>query len=270
MDVVEFLDAESKRRLVLRRYGDSSDELDATLDRAELRALELASQAGIPAPEPLWIDTDGIFDEQAILISFLDGSPLLTPEDPIDWAQQLASALCRVHTLQTEASDAALLPPIRAGADRYMEGEIEVTAGHPLGQSLWDRLTVLRDDLVAQSEVFLHTDFWPGNTMWLGQQLVAVIDWEGCGTGDPAYDVAYCAMDMRYVGYDVAAEAFIATYLAESGRELANFKYWELVSLCRPMPDIGNWVPSWNAYGLNITEGQARTRHTDLIRSAVS
>ncbi len=270
MDVIESTSGASSERLVLRRYGKWYDEIGEAPGPAELRSLELASEAGILAPEPIWIDDDDIFEEQAILISFVNGSPLLLPQDPTDWAEQLASALCRVHSIEVQPADAALIPPIRAGEDRYMENEIELVAKHPLGKSLWEKRIELQGQLVAQPDVFLHTDFWPGNTMWLDQDLVGVIDWEGCGTGDPAVDVAYCATDMRYISHETAADAFIASYVAESGRELANLKYWELVSLCRPMPDIGHWIPGWNAYGLAITKSQVRARHADLVRTAIS
>lgn len=270
MDVLELASGGTRKRLVLRRYDKWYDETGQAPGPAEMRSLQLAYEAGIPAPEPIWIDTEAIFEQQAIVLSFLDGSPLLTPEDPIDWARQIASALCRVHEIPVRPSDAALIAPIRAGEDRYMENEQELTARHPLGESLWARRMELQSHLIAQPAVFLHSDYWPGNTMWLNQELVSVIDWEGCGTGDPAFDVAYCAADMRYIGHDTAADIFVATYIAETGRELTNLKYWELVSLCRPMPDLGNWIPSWNAYGLAITKHEARARHAELIRAAIS
>jgi aminoglycoside phosphotransferase (APT) family kinase protein len=124
--------------------------------------------------------------------------------------------------------------------------------------------------LQTEDPVFLHHDFWAGNTLWQDDRLVAVIDWEGGCLGDPAVDVAYCAFDMRLLGMDVAAEHLIRVYRELSGRSLVNLEYWEIASLYRPMPDVGMWVPSWNAMGLDVDVDRIRDRHTSMILAALS
>jgi aminoglycoside phosphotransferase (APT) family kinase protein len=100
--------------------------------------------------------------------------------------------------------------------------------------------------------------------------LEAVVDWEGGSIGDPAIDVAYCASDIRLLGLDSAADHFVDSYRRASGRSLDNLDYWNLLALCRPMPDIAIWVPGWKAMGVDITLGEARTRHDELIETALS
>jgi hypothetical protein len=78
-------------------------------------------------------------------------------------------------------------------------------------------------------------------------------------------DVAYCALDIRYLGMDRVADHFIESYREESGDSLANLSHWEAVGLCRPMPDIAIWVPAWASMGRQITKDQARQRYTEVL-----
>ena len=65
----------SGERLVLRRYGSWRSDGRTTTQR-EFAALRLAVENGVPAPLPMWSDEGGIFDEPAVVISYVDGAPL--------------------------------------------------------------------------------------------------------------------------------------------------------------------------------------------------
>ena len=108
-----------------------------------------------------------------------------------------------------------------------------------------------------------------GTRCGLTEKLAAVVDWEGGAIADPALDVAYCAFDMRLLGLNEAAESFVEAYRDRSGRTLENLRYWELLALCRPMPNIEIWVPGWQAMGYEISADEARLRHTALITAAL-
>ena len=119
-------------------------------------------------------------------------------------------------------------------------------------------------------QVFSHTDYWPGNTLWRNGDLSAVVDWESPATGDREMDVAYCSVDIRYLGMDKVADRFVQTYRDVTGEPLSNLSHWEAIALCRPMPDIGKWVPAWQAMGRDISEDKARARHTEIIEAFLS
>jgi aminoglycoside phosphotransferase (APT) family kinase protein len=105
--------------------------------------------------------------------------------------------------------------------------------------------------------------------MWVDQNLVAVIDWEGGCLADPALDVAFGAFDIRLLGLDRAADHFVSSYREISGRSLANLGFWQLLAACRPLPDIAIWVPGWTALGFEVTVEEARARHSLLIDDAL-
>ena len=237
---------------------------------SEFRALTMAAQHGLSAPSPIWIDRVGLFPERAIVISYVEGAVLLDPADPYEWAAQLADTLIEIHRIQPEPADQALFPLLGDTDGHQSKAEALATLrGHPLGMELWARRVEIQAILEPEDPVYVHHDFWPGNTLWIDGRLVAVVDWEGGSIADPALDVAYCALDMRLLGLNDAAEHFVEVYREHSGRRLENLRYWELLALCRPMPDIAMWVPGWQAMGLEISAGEARRRHVALITAAL-
>lgn len=263
MDVLK----EGSTRLLLRRYGDWAHNRGVDIAARETRALELLQRANIPAPAPIWVDSDGVFDEQAILISFVEGEPDLTPANPFDWAEKLAAVLSRIHDVRLEDDDVDLFPP-GAGEDiAKIQENPEMVLEHPLGEDLLRRRMLLDNRDLESDLVFSHTDFWPGNTLWTDGNLAAVIDWESPAMGEREMDVAYCSLDIRYLGMDRVADHFIESYRELSGSSLPNLSHWEAVALCRPMPDIAQWVPVWEAMGRTITEDQARSRYNEVLET---
>lgn len=261
MDVL----TEGSTRIVLRRYGAWTRDREVDVAARETRALELLQRANIPAPAPIWVDSDGVFDEEAILISFVEGAPDLTPSNPFEWAEQLASVLIRIHDVRLEEADLDLFPP-GAGEDiQKIQENPEMVLEHPLGEDLLRRRVMLGSRDVESDQVFSHTDYWPGNTLWNNGELAAVVDWESPSFGDREMDVAYCSLDIRYLGMDRVADHFVKTYREASGSPLADLIHWEAVALCRPMPDIAEWVPAWVAMGRDITEDRARERYTQVL-----
>ncbi len=256
--------------LILKRYWVTGPE-EQTPAETEFRAMQLANESGVPAPTPVWIDRKGLFPEGAVVMTYVDGVPLLDAADQLDWARQLAAVLVSIHQIQPEPSDSDLFPRLAPGEGPHPEEENpETGAGHELGPRLWALRSQAAAFLLPEEPVFLHHDFWAGNTLWRQDELVAVIDWEGGCIGDPSMDVAYCAFDMRLLGLDTAADHLVDVYRQLSGRGLENFRYWEIASLYRPMPDVGAWIPSWEAMGFAITAHEARERHTSMIVAALS
>jgi aminoglycoside phosphotransferase (APT) family kinase protein len=252
--------------MVLKRYWlpDEADYEDPA--RSELRALTLAVEHGVPAPIPYWIDEDGIFPERAVVTSFVEGRPLFDPQDEVDWAGQLAASLHTIHGITLGPDDEDLFPRLLDDdPHRPWSETLEVIREHARGTELVARFHANREHLSREEPVYVHHDFWPGNTMWVDQRLEAVIDWEGGCIGDPALDVAYCVFDTRMLGLERAAEHLVDTYRQKSGRALPNLDYWYLQALARPMPDIAIWVPGWQALGFEVNDDQARARHNALI-----
>jgi aminoglycoside phosphotransferase (APT) family kinase protein len=81
----------------------------------------------------------------------------------------------------------------------------------------------------------LHGDFWPGNILWRGDELVAVIDWEDAAVGDPLSDIACCRVELACAYGEAAMEAFTRHYLRARDGAVApeRLALWELYAKAR-------------------------------------
>ena len=117
---------------------------------------------------------------------------LLNPANPIDWANQLAEALVAIHRIQPASTDRDLFPVLTNTDGHQSETEtLAALSRHPLGMDLWSRRVETLAMLKPEVPVYVHSDFWPGNPLWVEEKLTEVVDWEGGSIADPALDVAY-------------------------------------------------------------------------------
>lgn len=251
---------------VLRRHGPWWIDRNPAVALKEEAVLGLLADSAIPVPRPLWATETAVFGVPVIVMEYVDGQDLLLPGDPNEAARQLGETLAGIHAIEPDETAVALLEEPTS-----MDGERPSQFWeHPDAGRVASRLDELRARL-APSSVLIHGDFWPGNTLWRNGHLAAVIDWEEATLGDPMSDVAYCALDLRYLGLDDAAGTFLETYTSVSGRSTESLPYWTLFALSRPMPDIAQWLPAWTAKGItHISAEDLRARHQELLAEALS
>ncbi len=151
----------------------------------ETRALELLQRANIPAPAPIWADREGVFDEPAILISYVDGSPDLNPSNPFDWAEQLAGTLARIHDLRLEDRRRRVVPTgagdrTSTGSRRTPRSSWSTRSARSCFDAGW--LGSARGDIDVACVQSIPTT---GLAIPCGPTatLTAVIDWESPATG---------------------------------------------------------------------------------------
>jgi aminoglycoside phosphotransferase (APT) family kinase protein len=145
----------------------------------------------------------------------------------------------------------------------------------------------LRDLLVAHWPppepdrlVLLHGDFWAGNLLWRGDEIVAVIDWEDASLGDPLVDVATTRLDLLWAFGREAMTAFTDHYLfltapapADPGPvwRPAGLALWDLVAALRPAGAFSAWVADWPAFGRpDMNAATMRERHRFFLNQALA
>jgi aminoglycoside phosphotransferase (APT) family kinase protein len=90
--------------------------------------------------------------------------------------------------------------------------------------------------------VLLHGDFWPGNTLWRDGRLVAVLDWEDAGVGDPLADVANARLELLWALGLEAMEHFTDEYRSAPRQvDMTDLPYWDLRADLRLTPRITEW-----------------------------
>lgn len=101
----------------------------------------------------------------------------------------------------------------------------------------------------------VHGDLWQGNTLWAGDRLTGVIDWDCAGVGPAGVDLGSLRNDAAMC-YGVAAAAEVLRgYETAAGHPAPDLAYWDLVAaLCTP--------PAMDWF-VEATHGQGRT---DLTR----
>ena len=126
----------------------------------------------------------------------------------------------------------------------------EGLAAHEDGPMIWRLVRELRQHLRPVPARLVHVDYWPGNILWQGDQISAVLDWEEASCGDPGYDVAYAYMHIQLLGLESAAKAFLKVYEEEAGHQVENLGFWELAAAVRAMPDPARLIPQYSALGV--------------------
>lgn len=226
---------------------------------------------GVPVPDVV-LEQDvasEIFGRPGIVISYLNGKPDLIPEDPNDWATQLAQSIARVHAITVPESLKSLPTDHTNTARKWMTADEppEKFLKHELGRELWNAMRELWPTVDTSAAQMIHTDFWPGNTLWNRGKLIALIDWEWPALGEPMGDVAYFLADISYSGFDVE-DSFLEANEEASGKPVYDLLFWKMFATAIPMPDPGHWAQGYAELGIrHMTADDIRRAHTEYIRS---
>lgn len=232
-------------RLVLRRDSERSRPLASR--RTEYEVMVAAWAAGVPVPRPLLYEpAGGLFGRDGFIVEFAEGQtlPRRIQADPrLASARgrlpaQLAAALARIHrvSLETLPSELAIgsADPVTATLNRWQAVLDTSGEAFPVIEAglRWLRLNpppVSRSGLV-------HGDFRLGNLMVDEAGLVAVLDWELAGVGDPAEDIGWlCVKSWRFGGHARVGgigelDEFLAEYSRRGGHPIqpSDVDYWEV------------------------------------------
>ena len=271
MDVLEYgSPGTAVQKVVTRQYWESRNpENDDRLfgESAVLRSLRAN---GVPAPDVV-IDLEEaseIFGRPAIVISYLEGIPNLIPDDSDDWARQLAIALAQIHSTPVTPQLMTVVDSAHEDITKWMT-QIEPSdrfKKHPLGIELWNAMRQLWPDVDASATHLLHSDFWAGNTVWDGETLLAIVDWEGPAVGEPMLDVGYFLTDGVYFGIDIE-DSFLEAYEQASEYPIKDLLFWKMAAAARAMPDVGPWAQGYAELGIRtMTADEIRRAHAECVQ----
>lgn len=232
-------------RIVVRRYQVFGQYDRGKKARREFAALQWAFQSGIPAPQPLYLDDTGeMLGIPGIVTPYVKGVQIESPADPIAWARGLAETLAQIHAVPIDASPRNLLLDANDEATWFLHtGKVPAyMLAHPDGKRVWKAVKNGLPRLQPVPQTLVHVDYWPGNVLWDGERVSAVVDWEEAAIGDPAIDVAYCCMDITLKGLFEAADEFLHAYESAAVRPVVNLGFWKLAAAARPMAAPHGWI----------------------------
>ncbi len=239
----------TQRRLVLRQETYALAQSPFLPPHPQYRLLELAHNAGIPVPEPIFEldDDDGL--GRGYIVTCVNGET--RPKRLINdstyararkrFAAQCGEILALLHSL--DVADAAFLKdvpdsvdPVAAQTARY-DSYAEIHPAIELG------LRWLHLHRPSKSHrCLLHGDFRNGNLILDPDGICAVLDWECAHIGDPMEDIGWlCTRSWRFdhperpIGGIGTKGEFAAAYHANGGAKIdfETVHWWEIFGLVR-------------------------------------
>lgn len=248
---LEWPDGRSEKRVV-RRHGAADRAQNAEIAADEFKLLQHLHAAGLATPKPYLLDRAGaFFDTPCLVIEYVDGQPEFAPTDIADCMLQLATHLASIHRIDYVNNQLIFLPQYVERCAKHLQPQV---AGYDEALNI-SRIRATLASLWPLPQhnrsVLLHGDFWPGNTLWKSGRLVAVIDWEDAGLGDPLADVASARLELLWAFGSDAMASFTQQYQAQTALDWAMLPHWDLWAALR----LGVAMAGW---GLDQPVEQAR------------
>ena len=249
------------RDVVLRSGGPDDGASLAT----EVAALELLTSAALPTPRLLGVEMSGQVGpgHLAVVTSRLPGTSRCSGPPPLSRFAALGTAAAAVHAVPAPAPSAALphrdrtLPSVDFAALR------RAAPAQPLLQEAEAALAALPTP--SGSPVLVHGDLWQGNTLWDGDSLTGVIDWDCAGVGLPGIDVGSLRCDAAVTRGPDAAQAVLAAWERAMGRVLEDGAYWDLVAGLATPPDMAWFVTAIRDQGRVDLDGPTMLARRDAF-----
>jgi aminoglycoside phosphotransferase (APT) family kinase protein len=249
---------------VLRIGDPNSREQLAT----EAAALAFAEDHGLPAPRLLAVDVDGAAaGRPALLMTVLPGTskiPTIAPTARL-WALGVAAAA--LHTVAT-APHPDLPLRVRPLADVDFAAKRRATGSSPLLEAAEERIKELTPPESAM--VFVHGDLWQGNTMWIGDSYVGMIDWDAAGVGHPGIDLGSLRCDAAIVFGLPAATQILNGWQHATGQDADAVAYWDVVAAQTTPTHMTEWLPVARDHGrVDLDATTLMTRRDAFLRAAL-
>ena len=266
------LDVAGQRRELVVRIFTMDDQRDGEAARRYWKAI-----AGIPAdapvlvPRPVHLDAEGsLVGLPCMVMTRLPGTPLVRPVNVNRWIDQLAGAMASIHGVDVTSLPADYRR--NPGPAELMETRLArfaPTMLEDLARDVADALRKAAPSVISNGAVLTHHDFWFGNTLWTGERLTGIVDWDGALIDDPGYDVGYARIDMQLVLAGDSAARFRARYEARRG-PLHAMAFWDLVAVLSAFRWLSDWVVGYHEVGLTeLTDDLARERMESFVRAAL-
>ena len=229
----------------------------------EAAALLAAADAGVPAPRLLAYDETGAeAGRVAVLSTFVPGSSLIASAPDPGRLRAVGRVAAMLATKPTRAS------PSLPRRDRSLS---DVDFDHTGNVLLTDARAALDALPVPDGpEVLVHGDLWQGNTMWEGNTLTAVIDWDAAGVGHPGIDLGTLRCDAAVL-YGPPAAATILDGWREAAEAPEWLAYFDVLAAISTPADMGWFLAAIHRQGrTDLDAATATSRRDAYLREALA
>ncbi|HMO76834.1 MAG TPA: phosphotransferase family protein [Sphingopyxis sp.] len=178
-------------------------------------------------------------DQRALVCGLVAGEDrfgaIADPAQRDTLAADFMAQLAALHRIDIAANPIEGMGPVEP-AEAFIRRRIAAQRAGNSGLA-WDPLIHLSLDWLEANipadlpaPVIVHGDAGPGNFLFEGDRVTALLDWELVHYGDPMADLAMLALRMLFQGFVPLPQAF-AAYEAAGGHkvDLARLRYWRLL-----------------------------------------
>ncbi|MGH6650537.1 MAG: phosphotransferase family protein, partial [Sphingopyxis sp.] len=178
-------------------------------------------------------------DQRALVCGMVRGKDrfgtIIDPSQRDTLAADFMAQLAALHRIDIAANPVDGMGPVEPAEVFIRRRVAELRAGNS-GKG-WDplihlSLNWLEANIPADlpAPVIVHGDAGPGNFLYNGDKVTALLDWELVHYGDPMADLAMLAIRMLFQGFVPLPQAF-AAYEAAGGQkvDLPRLIYWRLL-----------------------------------------
>lgn len=205
--------------------------INASMVATAAAALELAEQHGLPAPRLIGADLQGdVAGVPATLETLVPGTTAWPAPASLERLRAAGAALARVHAVVVMAQHEHLpFRPRPIAVDDF--AYVRRKGWMPTTPLLREADEVIRAHGLPHGEtVFLHGDVWPGNLIWAGEEVGALIDWKTAGVGSPGVDVCELRKQVAMAFGPHAPEHVLEGWERATGTKARDVAYWDAVA----------------------------------------
>ncbi|MCP2036743.1 aminoglycoside phosphotransferase (APT) family kinase protein [Planomicrobium sp. HSC-17F08] len=220
----------------------------------EAASLREAAKTGLAVPELLAFDATG---EQcgvpAVLMTKIEGSVVLQPDNEQEWLEGLAEALAKIHSHR--ASD---FPWKYFSYNQVLSLERPAWSDHP---EEWMRAFSIAGGARPSVEAcFLHRDFHPANVLWNNREVSGIVDWVNACKGPAGVDVGHCRLNLAQLHGVETADRFLGAYIRHA-EGFVYQAYWDILALTDILDGPPSVYPGWETFGMGgLTDELIRQR----------
>jgi aminoglycoside phosphotransferase (APT) family kinase protein len=222
----------------------------------QFRVMRALAGTAVPVPAVCWFEPgDEVLGMPFFFMQRIRGDTLpLFWYGPSERLHAAASALATIHAVDWRAAGVSFLLPDPAASPLPSPTACELVSWHARAELLRigrAPLLVALGGYLARNEpsdarhALLHGDPNPGNYLFRGNEVVAVLDWELAAIGDPRSDFGFYAALLAAFGgmpgengHTLLSDA----YADVTGAELLDLDYYEALGLYRIAIVLSAWA----------------------------
>lgn len=234
------------KEFVLRQF-DNKEWLQSEPDLAlhEAESLRWAERIDLQTPKIIAFDETGskCGGLPSVLMSRLEGTVNLKPENMEHWLAQMADALTKIHAVSAD--------DFQWNYFTYNDiTSLEIPSWTSIPEMWNEAIKIVKGPRTEEKPCFIHRDFHPTNILWSGDSVSGVVDWVNACKGPAGIDLGHCRLNLALLYDTPTADAFLFAYQRKAGKAFTYNTYWDILSVIDILFGPPEVYPGWKAFGV--------------------